>query len=243
MAKSQIKPDEVVETTREHPLLRLLSPRALRSVTDASRVVPYRQKRSLLKEGDPAEHVFFLLTGSVRVFHRSNEGVELLLKLFKAPVMFGEMEVIAKRRFLEHVVTLEPSTVLLIPAQVFLQLLEHQPEFARAVAIDLAARLCIAADNLKAIAFSNVETRLANLLTDYAEMFGEKTPAGIRLSVPLTQESMARDLAVTRNAVGDVLKRLKEQRILEKIDARYVIRDQAKLNAMRSNTLGLSYAL
>src|SRR5688500_6444269 len=98
-----------------------------------SRVVPYRQKRTLLKESEPAEHVFFLLTGSVRVFHRSPEGVELLLKLFRAPVMFGEMEVIARRPFLEHVITLEPSTVLLIPAQVFLQLLEHQAAFARAV--------------------------------------------------------------------------------------------------------------
>jgi CRP-like cAMP-binding protein len=231
---------EVLSAAAVHPLLSTLDAPALRAVVRASKLVRYREKRPVLREGDPPDQAFCLLRGAVRVFHRSGES-EVLLKLFRAPALFGEMEVLAVRPFMEYVTTLEPSEILHVPSAVFTSAMRNHPAFAQALAIDLAARLCISAHNQKALAFCDVDTRLANLLLDYAQFFGIADGAGVRLTVSLSQESMAHDLAVTRKALGVALNKLREEGILTKEEARFVIRDIDALSARSSNTLRLSF--
>src|SRR5204863_337902 len=45
----------------------------LELVTRAGKVVQYRAKRPIFREGDPPEHVFYLIGGAVRLFHRQGE--------------------------------------------------------------------------------------------------------------------------------------------------------------------------
>jgi CRP-like cAMP-binding protein len=168
----------------------------------------------------------------------------VLVKLFRAPALFGEMEVMAERPFLEYVMTLEYSTILQVPSDLFHKLVRSQPRFAQAIAVDLAARLCIATHNERALAFDDVETRLANLLLDYAQFFGAPEGNGaIRLTVPLSQESMARDLAVSRKSLTRSLLKLKREGLLDKNNARYVLRDIDAIRSRGSGTLGLNYKI
>ncbi|MBI2378280.1 MAG: Crp/Fnr family transcriptional regulator [Deltaproteobacteria bacterium] len=237
--------EAIVKAAKAHPLLACLDEPVLRAVVRASRLVPYRAKRTVLKEGDPPDQAFALLGGAVRVFHRSGES-EVLLKLFHAPAMFGEMEVIANRPFLEYVTTVEPAQILLIPSATFRHVVKTQHAFTHALCLDLSARLCIAAYNEKLLAFFDVDTRLANLLLDYVEFFGEKragSETDVRLTVPLTQDGMARDLGVTRKALANSLKKLKDEGVLDKRDARYVVQNIEALRRRGIGSLGLSYQL
>jgi CRP-like cAMP-binding protein len=241
--KATVKEEEILAAVETHPLIALLEPAVRRQVVRASSLVNYRAKRTFLKEGDPPEQAYFLIEGSVRVFHRARDGTEVLLKLFRAPVMFGEMEVMANRPFLENVVTLSPSTVLHIPRGVFMQLLPRQHAFTTGIALDLAARLCIAADNLKALAFSDVDTRLANVLVDYAELASSPVEGGLRIDTLITQDGIARDLAVSRKAVGEALLKMKREGLVSKREGRYVLHSIDSLKARRSKTLALAYRL
>lgn len=233
---------EILALVGAHPLMRVLDPNILRTIVRASRLVRFGPKRPVLKEGEPPEHAFCLLRGAVRVFHRSGES-EVLLKLFQAPAMFGEMEVISNLPFMEHVTTIDPSEILHIPAAVFRQIVKKEAAFACALAEDLAMRLCISAANQKALAFADVETRLANLLLDYAEFFGEADGDGIRLTVSLSQDSMAHDLAVTRKAVNSTLSKFKDENLVDKRDARFVILNKEALRARGMGNLRLSYRI
>jgi len=232
---------EVLKIATEHPLLSALDRRILESVVRASRTVNYRAKRTLLKQGDPASQVYCLLRGSVRAFHRSDDGNEVLVRLFRSPASFGEMEVLAARPFVEYATTLEPSTIMEIPADIFMKLVTTQPKFSQAMAIDLASRLCISTHNEKSLAFCDVDTRLANLLLDYAEFFGTRSEKGVRLNVSLSQESMARDIAVSRKSLTRALQKLKKGGVVGKHNARYVIHDLDALKLRSSDTIGLVY--
>jgi CRP/FNR family transcriptional regulator, cyclic AMP receptor protein len=236
---------EALAAASAHPLLALLEPKVLESVVKNSRIVTYRLKRTIIKEGDLATHAYCLLSGAVRVYHRSQDGEsEVLVKLFRAPALFGEMEVLAQRPFLEYVTTIDYSTILQIPAELFHKLVRTSPRFSQSIAVDLAARLCIATHNERALAFCDVETRLANLLLDYAQFFGEPQSDGsVRLTVALSQESMARDLAVSRKSLTRSLLKLKREGILTKANARYVLRDVDAIKKRSSNTLGLNYRI
>ncbi|MBI5511764.1 MAG: Crp/Fnr family transcriptional regulator [Deltaproteobacteria bacterium] len=235
---------EITAKAALHPLLAVLEADILGAVVRASKLISFRARRTILKEGDPPQQAFCLLSGAVRVFHRSAEGNEVTVKLFRAPALFGEMEVLAGRPFMEYVTTLEPADILLVPAAVLLKLVKTQRSFAEAMAVDLSLRLCIATHNERALAFCDVDTRLANLLVDYAELAGEpRAEGGIRISVPLTGESMAKDLAVSRKSLVRSLAKLDELGLATKSDGRYVVADLEALRRRGSGTLGLTYNL
>jgi len=235
-------PKEILSRLTGHPMLADLEPNILDAVIRSSKLVHFRAKRTLLKEGDPSDQVYYLLEGAVRVYHREKGGNEVLVKLFRGPALFGEMEVIAERPFLEYVTTLEPSDILLIPAKIFRKLVNTQKQLAVELVHDLAARLCIATHNEKALAFCDVDTRLANLLLDYAAIAGEPTDTGVRITVRLTQESMAHDLGVSRKSLVRALGKLQKQKVLKKHEGRYEILDADALTKRGTGT-ALHYAL
>ncbi|OGQ89151.1 MAG: hypothetical protein A2289_17395 [Deltaproteobacteria bacterium RIFOXYA12_FULL_58_15] len=169
---------------------------------------------TVLTEGEDPEWFFVLLAGSVRVFYRSEEGEELVCKLFGAPAVFGEMECLTGIAYQESVRTLETSTLLKVPSAYFVELIGQNAGFARAMLKDLARRLCIAADHERALAFQQVDSRLANLLLSYVELYGVPTSVGILVRIVITKKSLARDLGVARRSIHRTIQIWTEQGIL-----------------------------
>lgn len=226
-----------------HPMLARLHREVLESLLAQSRLVPYRAGRPVLREGAAPEHVYCLIEGAVRVFHRNGEGEEILVKLFKAPALFGEMEVLVGSRFLEHVSTIEPSRILHVPAAWFRRLVETDASFCRALVVDLSARLCIATQNERALAFLDADSRIANLLLDYASVASRPDGDGLILEVRLTQDGIARDLALSRKTVTRTLQRFRTEGIISKRGGRYVLHDLPGLEARSTHRASLSYRL
>ena len=107
---------------------------------------------------------------------------------------------------------------------------------------DLSARLCIAAQNERALAFNPVETRLAQLLMTYVDMYGLPVEGGTKIRIPLTQEELANSLGVARRSVTRALKRWSEAGILRKAGRHFIVREVKSLAAFtQPKLLGISY--
>ncbi len=213
----------------QNPLFKSLSPMERRQLLDRCVVRKYDAHELVLQDGQEAECVYVLLLGSVRVYHNSPNGLEVVVKIFKPPSVFGEMEVMTGLLFLENVQTLEPSELLLVPRDLFIDLVRTKHEVCFSLLEDVCARLCIACHNEKSLAFFDVRTRLANFLACYAEFDGEHTPSGIRLRLKITQDDMASALGVTRRAIAKEINRLKNSGILKKDRGYYTLLDLEKL--------------
>lgn len=228
--------EDVRVIAANHPLFAALPPEDRRTLVAAGRVVRHRAKSTILSEGDTTAQVYFLCEGAVRVFHRRARR-EIVVKLFRAPAMFGEMEVLAALpTFLEYVTALERSITLQIAAPLFRRAVEKRAGFAFAVARDVSRRLCVATVNERALIFDDVGPRLCALLADYVDL-----SASPRIELPLSQESLARDLGLSRRAVVNALDRLKQDGIVEKKAARYVVKDLQRLKERADRSLGLFY--
>lgn len=234
---------EVIAVARQHKLLASLSESVLTNVIRASKVVHFRPNRPVLKSGDPASHVLCLLGGAMRVFYIDPSGSELLVKLFRGPALLCEMEVLTGIAIMPNARTIQESDILYVPANVFMTLVNSYPEFTRVLVQDLATRLCVASDRQRALAFSDVERRFANLLLDYAQLSGVDTPDGVRIETALTQDGISRDLAVSRKAINNILQNMKEAGILDKRDARYVILNMDALVQRSSRSLLVTHQL
>jgi CRP-like cAMP-binding protein len=225
-----------------HPLLMRLDEDARALVLRSSSVTAYREGRQVIRQGDPPR-AFCVLSGACRVYHRADDAREVLVKLFKAPAFGGEMEVLCDRVYLVNMRTLEPSRVMWLDNEVFKHLVSTKLAFASALCADLSARLFIATSNERALAFADVDARLADLLLDYGHLIGVKVEEGIKIPLALSQDAMSRDLGVSRKAVVRSLLNFKKLGLVTKDGGRYVIRQEQALSQVCWGGLRLSYKL
>lgn len=227
-----------------HPLLSALDTKSLETVMGLSRITVFRPKRTVVRAGDDPRCAFLLLNGTVRVFHRSERGEELTTLLLAGPAVFNDTRVLDESRIEENVVTLERSSVLSVPAEVFRRLVSLRPQFNEVLIRDQAARACIASALNRRLAFNDIDTRLANLLLDYAALVGTQNGNGhVRLELPFSQQSMANDLGASRKSLNRALERLREIGAVAKSRARYEIRDISRLRERAGTAAGIRHSI
>ncbi|MBL8954625.1 MAG: Crp/Fnr family transcriptional regulator [Myxococcaceae bacterium] len=227
-----------------HPLFRHVKPETVEYLVANSRLETYPRGHIVLTEGSEGSRFFVLAHGSVRVFYTDPTGRQVVVKLFQAPVAFGEMECIAGVPYLESVEALEKSTALEIPRHIFLLALRQSQELTYNMVVDLAARLCIAAQNERSLAFNTVERRLATLLHAHVTLFGLPAPGGIMIRIPLSQDSLAQSLGVARRSVTRALARWTKEGLIKKAGGRFVVADVERLAANGDlSLLPIAYSL
>jgi CRP/FNR family transcriptional regulator len=187
----------------------------------------YNSGDLVLSEGDPARNVYALMSGEARVYHVSDIGDQVLLKLFQAPAIFGEAEALSGIEFVENVCAERSSEILVIPVGVFLSFLQEEGGAAVEMLIDVASRLAIASYNQKSLAFHPSTIRLANYLLDYAQW--TNGPDVEDWSIELTQDQMAAAVGVTRRSVAKDVIAWQEEGILKRRGRGYVLLDRDAL--------------
>lgn len=235
-------------TTSSHELLALNPVFAAASVEARQRLIRGSRQRSvgagepIIVEGQPAESVYALEEGAVRVFHLSPKGEEVVVKLFRAPAIFGEAEALGGMPHQEHVSALVDSRVLMMPLGAIVRLLRDEPECALRLLVDVSARLAIAAYNEKSLAFHPLTIRLANYLLDFAAW--TNPPGAPELRIALTQDEMALAVGGTRRSVAKDMIAWQEEGVLERRGKHYVLRDAEALRRYSDGgRLELTYEL
>jgi CRP-like cAMP-binding protein len=225
-----------------NPIFRPAGAESLQQLVDASSQLSLKQGERILSEGEPAKFLYSLERGAVKVFHRSENGDEVLLKLFRAPAVFGEAEALVGIPHMENVETTEPSELLAMPIRSVLRFLRAEPECAVRMLIDVSARLAIAAYNEKSLAFHPSTVRLANYLVDYLNW--TLRDADSELRIDLTQDQMASAIGVTRRSVAKDMIDWQEDGILQRQGRGYIVCDiEALRRYADSSRLSLAYDL
>ena len=205
----------------------------LESMVNQGKTYHHPAEQLLLQAGQSADTFFFLQRGSVRVFcHLPQDGREVAIKLFRAPAVFGEMECLVGIPYLESVSTLEPSSILALPRQVLLDSLAASALFANNLLRDLAARLCIASQYERALAFDDVTSRLAALFLNYIDFYGLPVEGGTLIRISLSQEQLANSLGVGRRSITRALKQWTDAGTISKRGRQFVVADKEALTKL-----------
>lgn len=187
----------------------------------------------ILRVGQPAEHVFVLLRGAVRVLLDDPSGLQVTAKLFTAPAFFGEMETLTRTTFIETVDVVRAAHVVAIDSLTLNELLATHAELSRRMLVDVCWRFRTSALNQGYIAFHDVEPRLANLIYSYACALGARVEGGVEIvSEHLSYAALGRGIAATERSVQRVFARWRRLNLVSKRGRYYVVHDMAKLQAL-----------
>jgi CRP-like cAMP-binding protein len=94
------------------------------------------EDRMVFKEGAPADSLYVIVSGSVKIFLVNEEGTEVVLDTKKAGQYFGEMMLDYRPRS-ASVITLEPSEFAVISREDFKNFLRKHPDAAEQVTLNL----------------------------------------------------------------------------------------------------------
>ncbi|MBI5507787.1 MAG: Crp/Fnr family transcriptional regulator [Deltaproteobacteria bacterium] len=183
----------------------------------------------LLSQGAPAQHLFVLLAGAVRVFLLGGDGQEVTVKLFVAPAVFGEMELLTRTVHIENVQAMRGGHLAKFDVAATDRLLDRYPTVCKRLLVDTCARFRTTAKNQGFVAFETVEQRLAALLLSYVRVCGAPVAGGVQIVWDgLTQDLLARGVAATRKSAQRAFKRWGQMGILSRRGRYYVVSDVAR---------------
>jgi len=169
---------------RQVPLFAHLAPEhheTLAAITGRQKV---DRGETIFNEGDPADRIYVVERGRVKIFKLSAEGKEQILHVFGPGEPFAEVAVFIGDTYPAHAVALEPSDLLIIPRRDFAGLIERDPSLALEMLASLAQRLKQFAAMIEALSLQEVPTRLAGHLRYLAEQQGSDT---VTLDLPKGQ--------------------------------------------------------
>jgi CRP/FNR family cyclic AMP-dependent transcriptional regulator len=173
-----------------------------------------------------------ILSGSVAIVHMVPDGRETILSILKERDFFGEMSIFESALRAASVRTLTDVEVGIIDRVDFLALIDRSPRIGRLLVTALSDRLRAANKLIASATSQDIRSRLAALLINLGQNFGEPTPLGSRISLRLTNQEMANMIGTTRETVNRTLNRFWDEHVIDMRTAHVVIVDPEKLQAM-----------
>jgi CRP/FNR family transcriptional regulator, cyclic AMP receptor protein len=170
----------------------------------------FRRGQVLFSEGDIGERVLLVESGWVTIRSSGPEGEEMVLGIRGPGELLGEMSILDRAPRSAAAVAVDEVNALVAPASAVSRVIASDPRAANEVVNILLMRLRQSdAQRLEYMVFPTI-TRVARRLVDLAERFGEPTPEGTRVDLPLSQEELASWCASSREATAKALRTLRE---------------------------------
>jgi CRP/FNR family cyclic AMP-dependent transcriptional regulator len=183
----------------------------------------YGKHQFIVREGDPGDTFFILVKGSVSVCRIAPDGRETILSILKEGDFFGEMSMFDSSLRSASIKTLTEVEVGAIRQADFLILLDRNPRIGRSLVIALSERLRAANALIAATTSQDIRARLASLLLNLGDQFGERVDNGTRITLRLTNQEMANMIGTTRETVNRTLNRFWDDKLVDMRTAHVVI--------------------
>jgi len=174
-------------------------------------------------QGDPAESIFLLVRGRIKLLQTSADGQQVLMRATAAYTLFGAVALAHIPAYPVSAQAAEDSTALVWPKRRMMEFVQDEPRMAMNAISLMAAHVQEFQDRFRQMATERVERRLARTLLRLAGQSGRKIPEGVLIDLPLTRQDLAEMTGTTLYTVSRTLKHWEEQGLVISARERVVI--------------------
>jgi CRP-like cAMP-binding protein len=176
----------------------------------------------LLLEGEPAENLYFVASGVVKVFKTSVEGKEQILSIVRPGDSFNDISIFDGEPNPVSAQAMGPVLLYGIKKNEMEAIVQTHPQIALNVIKVLVKRVRHLLSLIEDLSFKHVIGRVAKILIEH---IGSEMGRGPRL----TQQEMAAMAGTVREVVGRSLKELEEAGAIKLDRHRIIITDKEAL--------------
>lgn len=172
------------------------------------KAVLFPKKQNIFAQGDPADAVFYLQTGKIRLTVVSKTGKEATIGMLGDGSFFGEGSLAGQALRMGSATAMTDCAVLRIEKKAMLQALHREHTFSDLFVAYLLARNIRYEEDLVDQMFNSSEKRLARVLLMLARFGKEGTPETVLPKI--SQESLAEMVGTTRSRVNFFMNRFRK---------------------------------
>jgi CRP-like cAMP-binding protein len=220
--------ERVLQAIRATPLFRGLSAEDQKRLAALAALRNYDRGDFLWRAGDPAEQLTIVVKGRVKIVTHGDTG-DTILELFEEGEPVGAIAVYNYIPYPASAVCMEPVVLLTLPRRDYFELLDRNPDFARAIIRELTKLVVAMARKLQEMRGQKVDARIAQLFLTLAERLGKEVKGGIEIPIQLTRQEIADLVGTTVESSIRVLSRWGRERIVISGESRFLIPSREKL--------------
>ncbi len=176
-------------------------------IAEQSQTVTLPPDTTVFHQGDACQQYFFVLSGSIKVINRAENGREVVLYRVRdnQSCTLTTACLFTSNPYPAEGITEVETTALAIPREVFNQGLAQSERFRRMVFDQYARRLTDVINLVEELSFGRIDIRLARFLAQRAH----HSP-----SIDMTHQAIATELGSAREVISRQLKSLEKQRLI-----------------------------
>jgi CRP/FNR family cyclic AMP-dependent transcriptional regulator len=186
------------------PIFAQLDPSDLEEIAQLAVTRAFPKNAVVVTEGDLGNSMYIIAKGRVKVFLTSDEGKEVILNTLGPNGSFGELALLDDEPRSASVMTLEPSSLMIISRPSFERCLADKPKIAVGLIRALVQRVRGLTENVRDLALSEVYGRVVSLFGKLAVPEDGKQVIRQRL----THQEIANMVGASREMISKILKDL-----------------------------------
>jgi CRP/FNR family transcriptional regulator, nitrogen oxide reductase regulator len=181
--------------------------------------------------GDPAETLTLIVSGRVKIV-RHGAGGDVILEIFGRGEPLGAVAVYNRIPYPASAVTMEPTTLLCMPAADWFELLERHPDLSHGLIVELTRLNMSLARKLEEMRGQRIEVRIAQLFLGLADRSGRKSAEGLEIPIALSRQEVAELVGTTVETAIRTLSRWNREGLLVTGNKRFLVPSPEKLRAV-----------
>lgn len=214
------------------PLLAQLGPDALARLSEKVVLREVRRREVVYLPGDPAETIYLVNGGRVKISKVTRDGKALTLNYCGPSEIFGESSLVEGGAREEMAEAMENSMISELELSVFEGLLTSNASLGLSMVKLLAKRRLDLENKVETLVFRDVTSKLAELLLELAEEYGVEDSRGTLIALKITHQELANLIGSTRETVSLTLSQFKRKQLLTTEGRKVIVTDSESLRAL-----------
>ena len=178
---------------------------AVAALTEQQQSVDFARRQIVFAEGEPADRLYIIISGKVKISHHRPDGREHLLAIMGPSDIFGELAVFDPGPRTASATALTELRAVSLDRDTLRGWMADRPEVAEQLLRLLARRVRRTDNKLTDQIFSDVPGRVAKQLLLLAQQFGTREGDGLRVPHDMTQLEIAQLVGASREATNQAL--------------------------------------
>lgn len=210
-----------------------IEPELLQRMADAASLRTLGRGQYLWRAGDTPRCLTLLRSGLIKVIRPAPRGRSSICGLFGPPETLGDLALIKGVAYpADAVVATESAGVVEVPRDLVLECMTQSPRFCTSIACSMHTKLAALHEKIDVLAAGAVEARMATLLLQLYDRFGDETDDGLSfIPVALSRRELADLVSTSFETAIRVMTRWEREGVVATETSGFVIQQMPALEA------------
>lgn len=233
MADDTTVTDEKLWHLQHCPLFAGISKQEMEHLRDVTVMVKLEPEDRILADPDDPNAIWFVKEGLMSLTYGDADGKDATVLLLGPGDLFGGMEGAQSFDYSQSMVALKSTVLCRMTQPQMASLLNNHPDIGYRITKFSWRRIARLQQRLAEIMTKPVRVRLATLLLNLSDEYGEELPAGGRsLGLLISHDDLARLVGSSREMVSKVMGSLRDEGLLHSGRKRIDLLDREALRAI-----------